>query len=81
MDDVTARESAIIKEHNDWTLSLDGWKDCCGIGYYAVLLLDHNQQIYLGNLELDGKRHTALNIGDALEKLVGEYFLAVFSTT
>lgn len=69
---VEERQRIGIAAKNSWTLSLDGWTDVSGNSIYAVLLINGMQQHYLGNLELNLKRHKADVILLELEKLVGD---------
>lgn len=61
-----------LKQQNYLTLSLDGWVDCSGISYYAVLLLKgpNTPKNYLGNLEFNLDCYTAVLIVDKLKVLL-----------
>lgn len=70
---VLARQALEIALIMFWTLSLDGWTDISGNSVYAVLLICGTQQHYIGNLEIDLKRHTSDNILAALEYILGDH--------
>lgn len=70
-------QQKIIQQHHNWTVSLDGWEDCTHISYYAVLLVDNKRALYLDNLELDHKRHTADIIREELKKVLTPYLSRV----
>lgn len=70
-------EVKCLARHDGWTLSLDGWTDVSGSEIVAVLLLDGSTRLYIGNLNLRDKRHTAVNLYEALNDLLGDRFARV----
>lgn len=74
---VLARQALEIALIMFWTLSLDGWTDISGNSVYAVLLICGTQQHYIGNLEIDLKRHTSDNILAALEYILGDHIIRI----
>lgn len=69
--EVEEKQERQLASAKDWTLVLDGWTDKSKNSIYAVMMVNHNEQHYLGNLELTFMRHTADNIREQLKILVG----------
>lgn len=71
LEDAQAKVNESLSLHNDWTLSMDGWKDVSGNSIVAVMMIDPESQHYLGNLELDYLIHSAANLKVTLNNLLG----------
>lgn len=68
--DVLDRQKIQLEVHSHWTLSLNGWTDKSKNSVYTVILVDRNEQHYMGNLNLSLQRHTASNILNSLKSLL-----------
>lgn len=65
-----------VEQHDNWTLSLDGWSDISGNKIVAVMMLDGTKKHYIGNLDVKpGERHTADRLVTALVSLMGDEML------
>lgn len=73
VSDIEARQAVEIRKHNNWTLNLDGWTCCSGLSHYATMIGDKVSQMYLDNLELDLKRHTAAELLRSLKIVIAPF--------
>ena len=55
------------------TFVVNLWTDVSGGAYVAVVDCIKGNQVYLSNLDLDGKRHTAAAMKEGLLNLVATY--------
>ena len=62
-----------LQEASVVSIVLDGWTDVSGGSYVAVVACIKGDQEYLGNLDLEGKRHTAAAMKEGLLNLVATY--------
>ena len=53
----------------DFTILIDGWTDNAHNSIYAVMLCCRDFDVFVGVLDLFGKRHTANNVREALKTL------------
>lgn len=68
---VNEKQKKAIEEKDNWTVSVDEWKDCSKISYYAVMLVSSESQIYIGNAPVD--RGTSDNIRFGVIDIIQPY--------
>lgn len=69
---VEDRQDNKLQRHNHWTGMMDGWTDISSNGVHGVLAGDTEEDHYIGNLPLNGKRYTAENLTKAFVELMGD---------
>lgn len=74
---VEERQDIKLQRHNNWTGMMDGWTDISSNGVHGVLVGDTEEDHYIGNLSLNGKRNTAENLKAAFVELMGDRMFAI----